>query len=202
MVIYFVRHGQTDWNKDLRWQGAGADNELNATGRAQSEAVRDWFVSHSVRPSAIISSPLRRAAATAECLAAAYGLEVQHEPLFVELGLGEFEGKTTPELRQNYGERFEQWLDSCHLLAPPGGENLAQAIQRMESALKMHIDAHGDQTVIVAHQAILIAMKAALSGDMSRQSLAAYKQANNQIDLWNCEKAVIGKRITVGDSVG
>lgn len=197
MLIYFVRHGQTDWNKGLRWQGAEADNQLNETGRAQAKAVRDWFVEHAVKPSAIISSPLQRAVATAECLAMAYDLKVQCEPLFKEVGLGEFEGKTTMELKALYGDRFDQWLHSYHLLAPPGGENLEQAIGRMGDVLLAHIQEHGDQTVIVAHQAILMAMKAALSGDLSKATLAGYKQANNEIDLWDFGRAEIRQRINI-----
>ena len=198
MLIYFVRHGQTDWNKALRWQGGEADNALNAMGQAQAKAVRDWFLEHDVHPSAVISSPLRRAVATAECLAAAYGLEVEREPLFKEVGLGDFEGKTTAELKQLYGERFDQWLDSYHVIAPPGGENLEQAIERMGEKLGEHIAKHGDRLVIVAHQAILMAMKAALSGDRRRATLAAYKQANNEIDVWDNRRADIQQRIDIG----
>ncbi len=203
MLIYFVRHGQTDWNKALRWQGAEADNELNETGRRQAQAVRDWFVGHAVKPSAVISSPLKRAMETAESLASVYDhLEVRSEPLFKEVGLGDFEGKTTDELKALYGERFDQWLDSFHLLAPPGGENLAQAISRMGDVLRHHINEHGDQVVIVAHQAILMAMKAALSGDLSRETLATYKQANNEIDLWDFDRGEIRQRVSIENRGG
>ena len=199
MLIYFVRHGQTDWNKALRWQGGEADNELNATGRAQALAVRDWFAEHEVTPSAVISSPLKRAVETARCLAKPYELEVQLEPLFKEVGLGDFEGRTTAELKAQYGERFDEWLASYHLLAPPGGENLGQAIERMGDALKARIARSGDRTVIVAHQAILMAMKAALSGKQDKETLAAYKQANDEIDLWDYERALILRRVKIGD---
>ena len=181
----------------MRWQGAEADNELNATGRKQAQAVRDWFVGQAVKPSAVISSPLKRAMATAQSLASAYDLEVRREPLFTEVGLGDFEGKTTDELRALYGQRFDQWMDSYHLLAPPGGENLAQAIARMGDVLRAHINEHGDQVVIVAHQAILMAMKAALSGDLGRETLATYKQANNEIDLWDFDRGEIRQRVNI-----
>lgn len=197
MLIYFVRHGQTDWNKALRWQGGEADNELNATGQEQARAVRAWFVDQAVTPAVVISSPLKRALATAECLASAFEQQVIPEPAFKEVGLGEFEGKTTVELQTMYGDRFTQWMEACHLIAPPGGENLEQAIERIQSTLMMHIRAHGERMVIVAHQAILMAMKAALSGDLSKRALATYKQANHEIDIWDYDQAGIVRRINI-----
>ena len=124
-------------------------------------------------------------------------MEVLREPAFREVGLGAFEGKTTDELQREYGEQFNQWLGSYHLIAPPGGENLDQAIKRMRDPLTEHIRTHGDGTVIVAHQAILMAMKAALSGDLSVSILATYKQANHEIDVWDFEHAGILRRIDI-----
>lgn len=195
MLIYFVRHGQTDWNKALRWQGGEADNELNSAGQAQARAVRDWFVGQGLTPARVVSSPLKRAMATAECLAGAFAINVQHEIAFKEVGLGQFEGKTTTELQLEYGDQFDQWLAAYHLIAPPGGESLEQAVERLQASLMAHIRAVGDSLVIVAHQAILMAMKAALSGDMRIDTLASYKQANNEIDIWDYEQAQILQRV-------
>jgi broad specificity phosphatase PhoE len=200
MLIYFVRHGQTDWNKALRWQGGGSDVELNATGHEQAHKVRDWFVGQGIQPAAILSSPMKRAQATAERIASAFELAVEPEPAFREVALGDYEGKLTEELRTRYGEQFDIWLKSYHLTAPPGGESLEQAIDRMRPALLAHIKQYGDQTIVVAHQAILMGMKAALSGDLSPQTLASYKQANYEIDVWDVEQARIIRRIDINSS--
>lgn len=197
MFIYFVRHGQTDWNKALRWQGGGSDVELNATGREQGQAVKDWFLDLGIKPVAILSSPMKRAMATAECLASAYEQNIIVEPAFREVALGDFEGKLTEELQAQYGEQFEAWLQAYHRIASPGGESLEQAIKRMQPALLARIEQFGDQMVIVAHQAILMGMKAALSGDLSPQTLATYKQANHEIDVWDIEHAHISERIDI-----
>ena len=197
MLIYFVRHGQTDWNKALRWQGGGSDVELNAAGRAQGKAVQSWFVEQGVQPAVILSSPMKRARATAECIASAFEQQVGVEPAFRELALGDYEGKLTEQLQAQYGEQFEQWLRSYHLIAPPGGESLEQAIERMQPALRASIDQYGDQMIIVAHQAILMAMKAALSGDLGTQTLAGYKQANHEIDVWDVDNACILQRVDI-----
>lgn len=201
MMIYFVRHGQTDWNRAFRWQGAKADNELNQTGRQQALALRDWFAVQSAPPSVILSSPLKRARATAQCIASAFSMQVISEPLFIEVGLGDFEGKTSEQLRQQYPKQFDQWLGAYHLIAPPGGESLAAAIERVRPILLAHIAQYTDHLVIVAHQAILMAMKAALSGDLSRTMLAQYKQANDEIDLWDLAEARILERVKLsGDA--
>lgn len=197
MLIYFVRHGQTDWNKALRWQGGGSDVELNATGRGQGQALKAWFVGQGINPAAILSSPMKRAKATAECLASAFELEIVIEPAFREVALGDFEGKLTEELQAQYGEEFEQWLKAYHLIASPGGESLEQAIARMQPSLRARIEQFGDQTVIVAHQAILMGMKAALSGDLSPQTLATYKQANFEVDVWDVDMMCISQRIDI-----
>ena len=197
MIIYFVRHGQTDWNKALRWQGGGSDVELNTTGHEQARAVRDWFVEQGIQPAVILSSPMKRARATAERIATVFELAVEPEPTFREVALGDYEGKLTEELQAQYGEQFDLWLKAYHLIAPPGGESLEQAIDRMRPALLARIKQYGDQTIIVAHQAILMGMKAALSGDLDPQTLASYKQANHEIDVWNVEQARISRRVDI-----
>ena len=199
MIIYFVRHGQTDWNKALRWQ-ADSDIELNAAGREQAAAIRQWFQDQAQHPSAIVSSPRKRALATARGIASACGQEVSFDPEFRELSLGEFEGKTTAALEQEYGQVFANGLGAFHRIAAPGGENLDQGIERMYPALRACITEYGDRLVIVAHQGILMAMKAALSGDQQTSALAAYKQANYEIDVWDVDRACIQQRIDIREA--
>lgn len=196
MLIYFVRHGQTDWNKAQRWQGR-SDVELNQTGRLQAKAVQAFFVEHNIKPSAVLSSPMRRALETAHGIASAFEQDVLSEQAFREINLGDFEGKTTDELIAEYGERFKDWLANHHLTASPGGENIEQAITRIKDTLNTHIQQFGDQLVIVAHQAIMIAMKAALSGDHTLKTLASYKQANYEIDVWDVDQAQTIDRIDI-----
>jgi len=205
MTLYFVRHGQTDWNKALRWQGGAADTELNQTGREQAVAVAAYFVDHGlmaqqatnshVRPAFVLSSPLKRAQYTAGKIADALNLQVVTEPAFRELNLGDYEGKTTPELQLQYGDAFAHWLSRHHQDAPPGGENLQQGIARMAPALQSWLAQRHGPLIIVAHQAILMAMKASLSGDLSDAALASYKQANFEIDVWDIDSARLRQRV-------
>ncbi len=196
MYLSFIRHGQTDWNKQLRWQSR-SDIPLNETGEAQAVKISRFLKNSNHRPRAVVSSPMQRAMSTARCIAKVSGIEVIAEPAFLELELGEFEGKTTAALQLEYGDVFENWLKSYHAKAPPGGESIDQAILRMRPTLLSRMQEFGDGLVIVAHQAILIAMKAALSGDTAIDTLATYKQANDEIDIWDINRAKISQRIDI-----
>src|SRR3972149_3999935 len=94
-----VRHGESVWNSQRRIQGS-LDPELSPRGRRQT----DLLVSH-LRPhltpgvAAIVTSPLRRAAQTADQIAVAYRIPVVHEPDLREMSLGEWEGKTVAEIQ-------------------------------------------------------------------------------------------------------
>lgn len=195
-TLYFVRHGQTDWNKALRWQSS-SDNPLNQLGIEQADAVAAYFADQAVPAEAVISSPLKRAMTTARAIAIALGLDLKLEPTFYELSLGDFEGKTTDELVAEYAGKFDSWLSRHHLDAAPGGENLEQGVKRVSPALKSQISEFSGPIVIVAHQAILCAMKASLSGKVDLATLASYKQANYEIDVWDIEKAVIVERVDI-----
>lgn len=199
-TLYFVRHGQTDWNKRLRWQSS-TDNSLNQLGLAQADAVAAYFVDQAVTVSAVISSPLKRAMTTASRIATALGLDLTVERAFHELSLGDFEGKTTDELVAKYAEKFDLWLSRHHLDAAPGGENLVQGIERLTPALKVHLSQTSGPIIVVAHQAILSAMKASLSGKLDLHTLAGYKQANYEIDVWDVERAAIAERIDIRSSI-
>ena len=89
MKIYLVRHGQTDWNTEMRAQGR-KDIPLNATGRAQAEELRDKI--KDLEFDAVYASPLKRAAETAE-IAVGDRYKIIYDDRLVERSFGDFEGK-------------------------------------------------------------------------------------------------------------
>ena len=104
MLLYLVRHGETDWNRDRRIQGS-TDIPLNDTGRSQATAIgkllaqRQW--------DAVVTSPLSRAVETAQLIAAQIGVsEVKRDAHIVERRYGEAEGMAIAEL----AERFQGML--------------------------------------------------------------------------------------------
>ncbi len=138
-LLYYVRHGETDWNAERRLQGR-RDIPLNARGRAQAAhcgtILRDLFArdGRAAADYAYISSPLGRARATMELLRGALGLppsEYAVEPQLAEITFGEWEGFTLAELRlRDPGRVAAREHDKWRFL-PPGGESYEAVSWRM-----------------------------------------------------------------------
>jgi broad specificity phosphatase PhoE len=138
-VIYYMRHGETDWNVEGRLQGQ-QDIPLNARGRAQGahcgEILRDLFAREGRDPTAFdyVSSPLGRARQTMELAREKIGLppeDYRIDALLSEICFGRWEGFTIAELRtrdpQGVAAREH---DKWHFIAP-GGESYRMMAERM-----------------------------------------------------------------------
>jgi broad specificity phosphatase PhoE len=104
-TLLLVRHGETDWNRDGRWQG-GSDTRLNDLGREQARALAEQLDGDIA---VIYSSDLARAHETAEIVAARLGLEVRVDPRLRERGFGSWEGLTMPEIEERFVEAHRCW---------------------------------------------------------------------------------------------
>jgi len=91
-LVCMVRHGETDANRNMIVQGR-IDNPLNERGVAQAEAIAASFSAKGEAFDVVVSSPLRRAKATAEIIAARLGLAVELDPGFLERDFGDHDGK-------------------------------------------------------------------------------------------------------------
>lgn len=100
------RHGQTAWNLESRFQGT-TDIELTETGVAQARRAARLLAA--LAPDAIISSDLKRAAATAAELSAVSGLPVAHYEALRETYAGVWQGLTHTEIVGRYGEEYAAW---------------------------------------------------------------------------------------------
>src|SRR4030067_2492051 len=101
--LILIRHGETDWNVDGRWQGQ-ADVPLNARGIAQAEETAQSL--SNVKFAAIYSSDLARARQTAEALSRIVGLPVQTDARLREIHQGAWQGLRVPEIEAQYAEAF------------------------------------------------------------------------------------------------
>lgn len=104
-TLILVRHGETDWNAQHRWQGH-SDTELNDAGREQARRLADELE----RVDALYSSDLARARETAEILAGTIGLEVRFDPRLRERGFGAWEGLTAEEIESSFPDEQRRWL--------------------------------------------------------------------------------------------
>ncbi|MEZ5339538.1 MAG: histidine phosphatase family protein [bacterium] len=192
MALYLVRHGQTDWNREKRFQST-TDVPLNETGLAQAWRIREELEARSVSFILARSSPLSRAVETARIIVQGTDTPFEPEPGFMEISFGDYEGRLESDLREEYGEAYDSWRASQYTEAPPGGESIIEGANRVRPYLeKLRAAAMARNVLIVAHQAINMAMKVAISGRIDVESAATFRQDNDEVDVWDMAE---GKRI-------
>jgi broad specificity phosphatase PhoE len=145
--LLLVRHGETDWNRDGRWQG-GSDTRLNDVGREQAEALAEQLDGEI---DVVYSSDLARARETAEIVAAKLGLEVRLDPRLRERGFGSWEGLTTTEIEERFADAHRRWL-----AGEGAGADDAEAFEdfsaRVEDFLSDVLRLHpGEEVLVISH---------------------------------------------------
>ena len=103
-TIVLVRHGETDWNRERRYQGH-ADTPLNEAGRRQAVELAE--VLRDVGLTAVYTSPLRRAAETADIVAGRLGLEAEELEALREVDVGDWQGLTVDEVKARFPDRLD-----------------------------------------------------------------------------------------------
>jgi broad specificity phosphatase PhoE len=154
-TIYYIRHGETDWNVQGRLQGQH-DVPLNARGRVQAahcgDVLRDLFARDGRDPATLdyVSSPLGRARQTMELARPALGLPADGyriEPRLTEISFGQWEGFTIAQLHVSDPQGIVQREhDKWHFVAP-GGESYKAVAARMRD----WYDSLARDTVVTAH---------------------------------------------------
>jgi probable phosphoglycerate mutase len=146
-TILLARHGETDWNRDNRFQGH-ADPPLNETGRAQAAELAAALADESL--AAVYSSPLLRAFETAEIAAAPHGLAPVPVEALREVDVGSWQGLTRAEIEERFPAQFARWL--AYEQGWDDGETYEEMSVRVVAALFELAAAHeGDQILAVSH---------------------------------------------------
>lgn len=169
-TILLVRHGETDWNRENRFQGH-ADTVLNEAGRAQARALALELAGESFR--AAYSSPLLRAHETAVILAARLDLAVERAASLMEVDVGSWSGLTRTEVEARFPEGYARWLEYGH--GWNDGESYDELGERVISGLLRIAAAHPDGNVLaVTHGGPIRSALAAAEGvsfDEARRSI-------------------------------
>ncbi|MCK6585261.1 MAG: histidine phosphatase family protein [Anaerolineales bacterium] len=152
--LCLVRHGQTDWNLEGRYQGQ-SDVPLNEKGRAQAKALAEQLKGQTF--AAIFSSDLMRARDTAEAIANAFGLPVQIEPRLREINQGEWEGVLVEDIKARYAEIWSQRTMDPASVRPPGGETVSEVAERVYAALDDIARRYPRENVLVVSHGLSIA---------------------------------------------
>lgn len=148
-TLLLARHGETDWNREHRFQGR-ADPPLNDLGRAQARALADAV--RADPPALVYASPLRRAYETAAIVADELGgLPVRSAPGLQEIDLGSWSGLTRAEVEERFPDGYARWFAGTG----PGwddGESYADLGERVVAALLDIASRHdGRRLLVVTH---------------------------------------------------
>ncbi|GAB4452138.1 MAG: alpha-ribazole phosphatase [Anaerolineales bacterium] len=152
--LCLVRHGQTDWNLEGRYQGQ-SDVPLNENGRAQAKALAAQLKSFTF--AAIYSSDLTRARETAQAIANELGLPVQIEARLREINQGEWEGVLVEDIKARYAEIWSQRTTDPASVRPPGGETVGEVAERVYAALDDIARRYPRENVLVVSHGLSIA---------------------------------------------
>ncbi len=153
--LVLVRHGETDWNVEGRYQGQ-ADPPLNARGIEQATSVAQRLKDVGIE--VIYASPLKRAWQTAEIIAQVLDVPLYPEPRLMEINQGEWEGRLVTDIAREYPDLFQRWETSPWDVTLPGGENLAQVQHRVYQAVDEIVARHPHQTVALVTHRLPIAL--------------------------------------------
>ncbi|MDO8420408.1 MAG: histidine phosphatase family protein [Rubrivivax sp.] len=152
-ALLFIRHGETDWNRQQRFQGQ-IDVPLNATGHAQAARVAERLATD--RHDALFSSDLQRARETAAPLAAAWRLAPVALAGFREQNFGVLEGLDVPTIKARHPVLWLRWLEHRADFALPGGESLRQFHDRVMAAVRdLAAVQTGTRLAVVTHGGVL-----------------------------------------------
>jgi broad specificity phosphatase PhoE len=159
-TILLARHGESDWNREKRWQGF-ADRPLSELGRRQAQDLAARL--QETELDAIYASDLQRARDTAEIVAVSNGLTVQTTPDLREVDVGSWSGLTRAEAEARFPEGYARWLNGGE--GWDDGERYEQMSERVIRAIYRIAEAHdGGRVLVIAHGGSIRAVHAAALG--------------------------------------
>ncbi len=155
--IIMVRHGETEWNRQMRVQGGRSDIPLNDAGRSQAENARNALKNKEL--SAVYSSPMLRALETARIISTPHKLEIATLPELSELDAGDYEGIPIAQLGRRFSQIITEMGKGDELPRTPGGESLTEVQARAWQAINTIATRHSGETVlVVTHYFIILAV--------------------------------------------
>lgn len=161
-TIYLARHGETDWNRVGRWQGA-TDIPLSDAGRAQARALAAKLRERGI--ARVHASSLSRALETAQIIAEHLGLPAPAvDGRLRERGYGVFEGLTRDECAERFPAEWERYVAEGRV-TPPGAEPHDEVVARVSAAIDQIAGAAAAEAIlVVSHGGCIRAFIHAIAG--------------------------------------
>jgi broad specificity phosphatase PhoE len=175
--IYFIRHGQTQWNAIKRMQGQ-LNSDLNEVGKEQADMHGRFLMDHKLET--LIASPLGRTTETAEIINQHLNLDVSFDERIKEWHCGEWSGLLWDDLPQTWPEEWQAYEDDRYYYRGPGCENFPDMIERVKPFLQALIGHPANKIGVVSHGLIGRVMIATMM-QMDESSTMAFRQANDVV---------------------
>lgn len=195
--LLLVRHGETDWNRQKRFQGQ-IDIPLNEQGRIQAAQAADFL--QDVAIDRAVTSPMLRPKETAEIILSKHPtVRLELDADLQEISHGLWEGKLEAEIEQEFPGDLEQWKNAPETVQMPEGENLQQVWERTIKAWDAIVASTAANptdrpttVLVVAHDAVNKAILCYLVGQ-GPESFWAFKQGNGAVTVIDYPQGVTGK---------
>jgi len=160
--IVAVRHGETDWNAQMRMQGQ-LDTDLSERGRWQAARAAEALAGEGIE--AIFASDLARAFDTAQAIAAVIGLPISTDRALRERSFGIFEGHSYAEIDARWPDDAARWRRHEPAFEPEGGESLIEFSARAVAAVTRIAEGSRGRTIlVVSHGGVLDCLYRAAAG--------------------------------------
>lgn len=155
--LFLIRHGQTRWNEEGRYQG-DHDIELNQVGIKQAKLAAKYL--SRVEFANIYSSPLKRTLFTAEKIRGRRDLDIEVRDDLKEMSFGEWEGLKFHEINEKYHKDYQNWLEDPYNNRPTGGENFKETTERTTTEINRIVSENIDGTsvAVVAHGGVILSL--------------------------------------------
>ena len=178
MKLYFVRHGETEWNVKKKIQGK-TDIPLNENGIRQAKELACQLVEEDISVKHVYHSPQLRAAETARI--AAEALHATCIPLdgLVEMNLGSWEGSNWRVIERENSPEYQEWRkDRRYVRTPGGGECYNDVVKRTLDAMEYIMKRENGDVLIVTHSAIIMALRCYIAGLPFDEMVRKFKTRN------------------------
>jgi len=189
--LLLVRHGETDWNRQGRFQGQ-IDIPLNSNGLSQAAAAREFLAK--VPIDRAYTSAMARPRQTAEVILRAHpGVPLTSTTGLLEIGHGLWEGRLESEIAEGWPQLLADWKMTPETVQMPGGETIHDVWQRSLRTwdrIAAGLDER-ETALVVAHDAVNKAILCALLG-LSAGDIWAVKQGNGGVTVVDYPRGASG----------
>jgi len=155
--LFLIRHGQTVWNLEGRYQG-DKDTDLTSVGIRQAELAAKYL--SRVNFSCIYASPLRRTLDTASIIAKDKNVKILVRENLKEINFGKWEGMKFEEINAKYKDDYQNWLNDPFCNPPTGGESFRSLNERTSREINNIVreNEDGSSVAVITHGGVIVSL--------------------------------------------